>query len=79
MTPELRDYYEARFSMFATQGWRQLIEDLKAMRDATDTISGIDDIRKLGVRQGELSIMDWLLNLQQISEQAYEELERENP
>lgn len=77
MNKELAAYYEARFDMFASQGWRDLMEDVQAMRDANDTVSGLEDIRKLGVRQGEVSIMDWLLSLQQVSESAYEEMQRE--
>ncbi len=74
MTPELRKYYEDRFSMFATKGWADLMEDVQEMVKATNKIDGIDDLRKLGLRQGEVSIMNWLLSLKQVSEEAYEEL-----
>ncbi len=74
MTPELQAYYEARMEMFGSKAWKDLIEDIQAMRDSTDTVSSIDDLRKLGIRQGEVSMMDWFLNLQSVSEEAYEEL-----
>jgi hypothetical protein len=74
MTPELQAYYEARAEMFASKGWQDLIEDIKAMRDSTDTVASIDDLRKLGVRQGEVSMMDWLLNLQRVSDETFLEL-----
>ncbi len=74
MTPELQAYYEARLEMFASKGWVDLIEDIQQMRNATDTVASIDDLRKLGVRQGEVSMMDWFLSIQRISEEAYEEL-----
>ena len=77
MTPELQKYYEDRFRMMQTQGWKDLVEDVQKMRDYTDTLSGIDDLRKLGVRQGEVWQMDWLLNLERVSEETYEELQRE--
>ncbi len=78
MTEELQRYYEARFSMFATEGWADLIADIQAMRNATDTIAGLKDLHALGVRQGEVSIMDWMLTLKQMSETAYKELTDEN-
>ena len=74
MTPELQKYYEARFDMFASQGWQDLMEDVAKMREATDTVSGITDLLKLGARQGELNIMYWLLTLKDVSEEAYRQL-----
>jgi hypothetical protein len=79
MTPELQKYYEARFEMFNSKGWKDLMEDVLEMRKTTDTVTGVEDLRKLGLRQGEVNIMDWLLNLQQISEDAYIGLQNENP
>lgn len=78
MTPELQRYYEERLSMMSTRAWRELMEDIERMKDSTNTINGIDDLRKLGLRQGEVGMMDWMLNLRSISEESYEELQREN-
>ena len=74
MTPELQKYYEARFDMFASQGWQDLMEDVAKMREATDTVSGLTDLLKLGTRQGELNIMYWLLTLKDVSEETYRQL-----
>ena len=32
MTPELQKYYEDRFSMMATPGWRDLIDDIEKIK-----------------------------------------------
>lgn len=77
MNEELKKYYEARFEMFASQGWKDLVEDVQEMLKANDTVSGLEDLRKLGVRQGEISIMHWLLSLQELSEKAFEELQND--
>ena len=74
MSPELQKYYEDRFETMSTQGWLDLMDDVQRMIDSTDTIQGIDDINKLQFRKGELSIMNWLKTLKQVSEQAYEGL-----
>lgn len=77
MTPELQKYYEDRMAMMSSPAWREFVEDVREMRDSTDTISGIDDLRKLGVRQGEVSMMDWIISIEQVSREAYEELKNE--
>jgi hypothetical protein len=74
MDKDLRDYYDNRLSMFNSQGWRDLRDDIQTMRDSTDTVSGVDDLRKLGVRQGEVSMMDWFLNIERVSREAFDEL-----
>ena len=76
MTPELQKYYEDRFQMFATQGWRDLMEDVQTMLDASNSLSGVTP-ENLGFKQGELSIMRWILSLKQTSENAYQELQNE--
>ena len=43
MTPELQKYYEDRFSMMATPGWRDLIDDIEKIKLALNNISTIDD------------------------------------
>lgn len=78
MNKELQEYYDARFEMFASKGWKDLIIDVEAMRTSTNTVSGIEDIRKLGVRQGEISIMDWLISLERLSMEVYKEIIDEN-
>jgi len=74
MTPELQKYYEDRFSMMATRGWRDLLEDIDNMVNALNNISVVQDEKDLMYKKGELSILTWLKNLKQVSERAYEEL-----
>lgn len=74
MTPELQKYYEDRFSMMATEGWKDLVEDIDNMIYALNNISLIETDSQLQFKRGELSILTWLKNLKQISERAYEDL-----
>lgn len=74
MTPELQKYYEERFSMMATQGWKDLLEDIDNMATALNNISTVSDEKDLQFKKGELSILTWLKTLKQVSEQAYEDL-----
>lgn len=74
---ELQRYYEDRFTMMSSQGWIDLIEDVQKMLDSTNTLSGatVDNLR---FKQGEVSIMQWLVTLKKSSEQAYEGLVNES-
>ena len=78
MTPELQAYYEARFSMMATEGWKDLLEDIDNMIEPLNNISTIEDEKSLQFRKGELSILTWLKNLKQVSERAFEDLNEKN-
>lgn len=67
MTEDLKKYYAARFEMMGSDGWRDLIEDVKTMHAATNTIVSINDEKTLHFKRGELSIMNWLLTLEDMS------------
>ena len=68
MTPELQKYYEERFSMMATQGWKDLIEDIDNMVNALNNISTVQDEKDLMFKKGELSILTWLTSLKVFSQ-----------
>lgn len=74
MTPELQKYYEDRFSTMATDGWKDLMEDIDTMIESLNNISTIPDEQTLHFKKGELSILTWLRTLKEVSERAYEEL-----
>ena len=74
MTKELQDYYESRFEMMSTQGWKDLVEDIDKIIVSLNNISVVSDEKDLQFKKGELSILTWLKNLKEISERAYEEI-----
>jgi hypothetical protein len=78
MTPELDKYYSDRFSMMATDGWKELTIDIDNMIESLNNISVIPDEKTLQFRRGELSILTWLKTLKEVSERAYEELNEKN-
>jgi hypothetical protein len=78
MEKELQKYYEDRFSMMATQGWKDLIEDIDNMVNALNNISVVQDEKDLMFKKGELSILTWLKTLREVSERAFEELNEKN-
>ena len=78
MDKELEKYYEERFSMMATHGWKDLMEDVDNMLNALNNISVVQDEKDLMFKKGEASILTWLKTLKQVSERAFEELNEKN-
>ena len=78
MKKEIQTYYEDRFSMMTTQGWKDLIEDVETMLVATDNLGGISTVEQLHFRKGEVSVMHWIKNLRDASGEVYERLQEED-
>jgi hypothetical protein len=78
MDNELQKYYEDRFSMMATQGWLDLMDDIDNMIEPLNNISAILGEKELQFKKGEMSILTWLKTLKQASELAYEGLNEKN-
>lgn len=78
MDNELQKYYEDRFSMMATQGWLDLMDDIDNMIGPLNNISAIPSEKELQFKKGEMSILTWLKTLKQASELAYEGLNEKN-
>jgi len=77
MSPDLQKYYESRFDMFSSEGWKDLMDDVDNMFTSLNNVSTISDEKQLQFRKGELSILTWLKTLKKVSEDAYEDLSNE--
>lgn len=78
MTPELEKYYENRWEMMALKGWKDLMEDAQARYDALNQIHTAKTFEEFNYRKGQVEVLNWLLTLKSVSEQAYEELKSED-
>lgn len=76
MTPEDRTYYENYFDLFMTDGWKQFIKDLEETANSFD-VRNVPDESSLKFQQGQLVILDRMLNFQSSINTVYEELENE--
>lgn len=72
---KLQSYYENRFSMMATEGWKELVEDAQEMFNSLNHVLSIQNDADLHVKKGQLDILMWLINLKSVSEQAYASLQ----
>jgi hypothetical protein len=74
MDKKLQSYYENRFSMMATSGWQDLMEDAQQLFDSLNQVLPIQNENDLHLKRGQLDILNWLLNLKPASEAAFEQL-----
>jgi hypothetical protein len=74
MDNKLQAYYEARFSMMATEGWKDLIEDAQNFFDGINKVAAIQNENELFMKKGQLDVLQWLLSLKDSSAQTYEQL-----
>ena len=77
MDKELQRYYEDAFSMMATQGWQDLMEDILRVKNSYDKLSAVTETHNLDFRRGQLDILEWLYGLKGLYESAYDELQAE--
>jgi hypothetical protein len=77
MTPELQKYYEETFSTLSTDGWQYMIEDFNKLKKELENIRTVKDAQSLSYRQGQLDILDLILNRKQTCEEIYEQLQQE--
>ena len=77
MDKELQQYYEDRFEMFTTKGWKDLLVDIEKIKSSIK-VEDIPDEKTLFARRGELRIMNWILTLKDVSEQTYKDLDNED-
>ena len=64
-TPTNEDFFKQRWVMLETDGWRSLVDDLKAMYDSLNTISAAEDEKSLNFIKGQLSILNMLITLEE--------------
>ncbi len=77
MDKELERYYEDAFSMMATKGWSDLMEDIDRVKNSYDKLSSVTETHTLDFRRGQMDILNWLYGLKGLYEKAYEELQLE--
>ncbi len=77
MEQSLQTYYEESFSTMATQGWTFLMEDFTKLKQELENIRTVKDAQSLSYRQGQLDILDLILNRKKTCEEIYDQLMQE--
>ena len=77
MTQELETYFNNYFSMFRSEGWKQLISDLQGNVGQINSVEMTTDNDNLNFRKGQLAILATILNLETQIDNAHAEAESE--
>ena len=75
MTKELEDYFNNYFAMFRSEGWKQLISELKSNVGQINSVEMTTDNDNLNFRKGQLAILATILNLETQIDRSYSEAE----
>jgi hypothetical protein len=74
MDQELQKYYDNRFTTMTSEGWNDLMEEVKAFKEQIESIKNIKTVEELWFQKGQLDMCDWLLGIKDASEQAFDEI-----
>jgi hypothetical protein len=64
MDKELEKYFSAYFDMFRTEGWKQLMVELREDKNSVDSIAHTVDAQDLYTRKGQLGVLSSLLSME---------------
>ena len=78
MSQEDLEFYERRFDLFALKGWTDLVEDFEQLKKNLVDLAQISTEQDLWYRKGQVEMINYLIQLKTLTEQAYEELINEN-
>ena len=77
MDKELQEYYEARFDMMSTKGYKDLLADVEVMIEERNNLMATQSLEDLNFRKGQLDVLHWVRTLKKLSEEAWEQLNNE--
>lgn len=77
MTPDVQDYYETYFELFASKGWKQFIEDISESKESLN-VETVDSVESLYHAKGQLFVINNALNFETMMRNAYDNLGEED-
>ena len=75
MVTEDKEFYANRINLVETDGWIDLIEELKTLSDSVKRIDSIDNEKDLWFARGQLSILRQMIVLEDATKAAMTELD----
>ena len=70
-----KEFYDNRINLVGTDGWIDLIEELKTLSDSVKRIDSIDNEKDLWFARGQLSILRQMIVLEDATKAAMTELD----
>ena len=73
MDQETQTYYDQYFSLFLTDGWKQLVQDFSNNAVQINSLEAVKDSNDMYFRKGQLNVLAHLINMETIVSTNYEE------
>ena len=73
MDQETQTYYDNYFSLFLTDGWKQLVQDFSNNALQINSLEAVKDADDMYFRKGQLNVLAHLLNMENIVSTNYDE------
>ena len=73
MDQETQVYYDNYFSLFMTDGWKQLTSEFTNNANNINSIEATKDANDMYFRKGQLNVLAHLINMETIVSTNYEE------
>lgn len=75
MAKENEEFYRDRIDLLETEGWADLIEELKVMSNSVKRLDSIDNEKDLWFARGQLSILRQMIVLEEATKATMTELD----
>jgi len=70
-----QEILEKRLDLFTSEAWSIFSKELTAMAKSLENIQNIDDERTLFLRRGQVDILNMMINLEETTKFALDQLE----
>ena len=64
--------FEDRLSMCASDGWRDLIEEVNEFMEIVNTLDGVSTVEEVYLRKGKIEAFRWLIHLRDNANSNYD-------
>jgi len=75
MPKETQQFYKDRIELLETEGWADLIEELKVMSESVKRLDSIENEKDLWFARGQLSILRQMIVLEDATKATMTELD----
>jgi len=72
-----RQFLEARLNLCSMDEWRELVDELDSLAESIDSVASIDNEKDLFYIRGQLSVLSMLINMEETTRMALEQLDLE--
>lgn len=78
MEKDTEQYFNNYWDLFASEGWKQFIEDIEENRTLMSDLMAVKDANDLFYRKGQLEILNRIVSLKELLERSYKEAQDES-